>query len=203
MGFSYSLVVESQGEVILMGDFNEVRFVSERFGTQFCAGDAAIFNQFIADADLVDLPLGGPSYTWANKLGSKMSKLDRFLLSPGLLDSLPRLSALVLEKKVPYHRPILLREQKLDYGAYPFRVFHSWFLFPGFDDLVKSVWMQHDDFGSHPMTRFKKKLQLLKSKIRVWIAERRYMTTSRRAILQKDIDEIDGMIWKVRLLMRI
>ena len=109
-----------------------------------------------------------------------MSKLDRFLLSLGLLDSLPRLSALVLEKKEPDHRPILLREQNLDYGAYPFRVFHSWFLFPCFDDLVKPVWMQ--------------KLQLLKSKIRVWIAERRYMTTSRRTNLQKDIDKIYGMI---------
>ena len=45
------LVVESQGEVILMGYFNEVRFDSERFRTQFCAGDAAVFNQFIADTD--------------------------------------------------------------------------------------------------------------------------------------------------------
>ena len=76
-------MVESQGEVILIGNFNEVRFDSESFGTQFCAGDAAVFNQFIADADLVDLPLGGPTYTWVNKWGSKMSKLDRFLLSLG------------------------------------------------------------------------------------------------------------------------
>nr|GEY14817.1 RNA-directed DNA polymerase, eukaryota, reverse transcriptase zinc-binding domain protein [Tanacetum cinerariifolium] len=87
-----------------------------------------------------------------------MSKLDHFLLSPGILDRLPGLTALVLEKKEPNHRPILLRENMLDYGAYPFRTFHSWFHLEGFDDLViKSTWLQQADFGSRSMSKAKKR----------------------------------------------
>ncbi|GKB30752.1 RNA-directed DNA polymerase, eukaryota [Tanacetum coccineum] len=45
---------------------------------------ANAFNHFITMAGLVDLPLEGYSYTWAHKSASKMSKLDRFLISEEL-----------------------------------------------------------------------------------------------------------------------
>ncbi|GJT16877.1 hypothetical protein Tco_0875583 [Tanacetum coccineum] len=60
-----------------MGDFNEVWFASERYGTIFHASHADIFNSFIIDSHLFDVPLGGYSFTWSNKHASKMSKLDR------------------------------------------------------------------------------------------------------------------------------
>ncbi|GJU89922.1 hypothetical protein Tco_1302345 [Tanacetum coccineum] len=47
---------------------------------------------------LVDLPLGGLSFTWMNKAGTKMSKLDRFLISLNVFDSLPDLKVLTLDK---------------------------------------------------------------------------------------------------------
>nr|GFB01708.1 RNA-directed DNA polymerase, eukaryota, reverse transcriptase zinc-binding domain protein [Tanacetum cinerariifolium] len=61
------------GKVILFGDFNEVRNDSERFGSIFSSGDAAIFNYFIQESGLIDLPMGGRSFTWMNKVGSKYS----------------------------------------------------------------------------------------------------------------------------------
>ena len=42
-----------------MGDFNEVRNVSERYGSLFCAQSADAFNSFIQDAELLDILLGG------------------------------------------------------------------------------------------------------------------------------------------------
>ncbi|GKB00903.1 RNA-directed DNA polymerase, eukaryota, reverse transcriptase zinc-binding domain protein, partial [Tanacetum coccineum] len=46
------------GNIILFGDLNEVRCVSERFGTSFSNSDVVIFNSFIQDAGLIDLPMG-------------------------------------------------------------------------------------------------------------------------------------------------
>nr|GEV15092.1 RNA-directed DNA polymerase, eukaryota [Tanacetum cinerariifolium] len=46
------------GEVIIMGDFNEARFASERHGSYFHSLNAAEFNMFIANSQLIDIPLG-------------------------------------------------------------------------------------------------------------------------------------------------
>ncbi|GKA51445.1 RNA-directed DNA polymerase, eukaryota, reverse transcriptase zinc-binding domain protein, partial [Tanacetum coccineum] len=45
------------GEVIVMGDFNEVYFASERHGSNFYALNAAEFNMFITKSHLIDVPL--------------------------------------------------------------------------------------------------------------------------------------------------
>ncbi|GJQ90373.1 RNA-directed DNA polymerase, eukaryota [Tanacetum coccineum] len=47
-----------QGEVIIMGDFNEVRNKAERFGLVFNVQGANIFNYFISSAGLEEVPLG-------------------------------------------------------------------------------------------------------------------------------------------------
>nr|GEV56821.1 RNA-directed DNA polymerase, eukaryota, reverse transcriptase zinc-binding domain protein [Tanacetum cinerariifolium] len=65
------------GEVIIMGDFNEVRLKSDRFGLVFNAHGANLFNTFIANAGLKEVSLGGSSFTWCHKSATKMSKLDR------------------------------------------------------------------------------------------------------------------------------
>nr|GEV22513.1 RNA-directed DNA polymerase, eukaryota, reverse transcriptase zinc-binding domain protein [Tanacetum cinerariifolium] len=46
------------GEVIIMGDFNEVCNASERYGSSFRSLNAAEFNMFIANSYLIDIPLG-------------------------------------------------------------------------------------------------------------------------------------------------
>ncbi|GJZ38180.1 hypothetical protein Tco_0584371 [Tanacetum coccineum] len=56
-------------------------YEAERIGSSFSRRDAEIFNAFIHDASLIDLPIGGRRFTWMNKTGSKLSKLDRFLIS--------------------------------------------------------------------------------------------------------------------------
>nr|GEW42912.1 RNA-directed DNA polymerase, eukaryota [Tanacetum cinerariifolium] len=113
------------GKSILLGDFNEVRFEHERYAFVFNPNGANVFNNFIASSSLVDLPMDGFSFTWSHKSASKMSKLDRFLISDGLLAYFPSLSFTCLDKYLSDHRPILLRETNVDYGPYPFRFFNS------------------------------------------------------------------------------
>ncbi|GJT38145.1 RNA-directed DNA polymerase, eukaryota [Tanacetum coccineum] len=104
------------GEVVMMGDFNKVRHKSDRFGSVFNAQGTNVFNSFIVNAGLEEVPLGVSAYTWCHKSASKMSKLDRFLISENLMNFSPNISAITLDRYLSDHRPILLRESTFDYG---------------------------------------------------------------------------------------
>ncbi|GJZ98645.1 RNA-directed DNA polymerase, eukaryota, reverse transcriptase zinc-binding domain protein [Tanacetum coccineum] len=129
-----------KGNVIIMGDFNEVRRNEERFGSVFNARGADIFNRFISNASLEEVPLGGSSFTWCHKSATKMSKLNRFLISEGLMMACPGISAITLDRYLFDHLPILLHESHANYGPVPFRFFHSWFELEGFDRFVETTW---------------------------------------------------------------
>nr|GFB63360.1 RNA-directed DNA polymerase, eukaryota [Tanacetum cinerariifolium] len=131
-----SLITSWNGESLIMGDFNEVRCIEERWGSVFNVYGANAFNSFISNSGLNDILLEGYSFTWAYPLATKMSKLDRFLMSNGLLSSFPHISAICLDRHLSDHRPILLREVISDFGPTPFHFYHSWLGLPGFDDLV-------------------------------------------------------------------
>ncbi|GJX15682.1 RNA-directed DNA polymerase, eukaryota, reverse transcriptase zinc-binding domain protein [Tanacetum coccineum] len=105
---------------------NKVRDESERYGTIFSPTEAQIFNNFIDNLGLLDLPLGGRSFTWMNKEGTKMSKLDRFLVSSSVMDAFPNLRVTALPRGWSDHIPLMLHDEKNDYGPIPFKFFHSW-----------------------------------------------------------------------------
>ncbi|GKB41871.1 RNA-directed DNA polymerase, eukaryota [Tanacetum coccineum] len=128
------------GEVILMGDFNEVRSREERRGSVFNQSGARVFNHFISSSGLVDVKLEGYSFTWSHPSATKMSKLDRFLASDGVISLFPSISAICLDRHLSDHRPILLRDVQLDFGLIPFRFYHSWFCYEGFDEMVVTTW---------------------------------------------------------------
>nr|GEX03083.1 RNA-directed DNA polymerase, eukaryota [Tanacetum cinerariifolium] len=113
------------GECIVMGDFNEVRYKEERMGSVFNVRGASLFNDFIANSSLIDVRLEGYSFTWSHPSASKMSRLDRFLVSDGFSSIFPNMSAICLDRHLSDHRPILLRDVAIDYGATPFRFYHS------------------------------------------------------------------------------
>nr|GEZ42988.1 RNA-directed DNA polymerase, eukaryota [Tanacetum cinerariifolium] len=89
---------------------------------------------------LVDVKLKGYSFTWSHPSASKMSKLDRFLVSEGIILLFPSISALCLDGHLSDHRPILLREVFTDFGPTLFRLYHSWLKMDGFDAMVEHAW---------------------------------------------------------------
>ncbi|GJZ49247.1 putative RNA-directed DNA polymerase, eukaryota, reverse transcriptase zinc-binding domain protein [Tanacetum coccineum] len=167
-----NLLANWDGISIVMGDFNKVRDEEERYGLNFYERQARVFNDFITENSLIDIPLGGFNFTWTNKWGTKMSKLDRFLVFESFYETFPHATGLVLEKGIPDHRPILLKESIVDYGPTPFRFFHSWLEMDGFHELVNQTWKNDGIVNVNGFTLFKKKLQNLKKVIRVWISSR-------------------------------
>nr|GEY84655.1 RNA-directed DNA polymerase, eukaryota [Tanacetum cinerariifolium] len=145
------------GEAIIMGDFNEVRFEDERRGSVFNPSSARNFNHFISSSGLVDVKLEGYAFTWSHPLASKISKLDRFLVSEGILSLFPSITSICLDRHLSDHRPILLCEVHTDFGPIPFRFYHSWFSLDGFDDMVEHAWNSFSHSDANGMIRFKKK----------------------------------------------
>nr|GEZ20323.1 RNA-directed DNA polymerase, eukaryota, reverse transcriptase zinc-binding domain protein [Tanacetum cinerariifolium] len=198
--FSSSLVVTGTwiptwyGECVIMGDFNEVRSEHERYGSVFNVQSVAAFINFISLASLIDLPLDGYAYTWVHKSATKMSKLDRFLISKGLMASFPHLSAICLDKHLSDHHPILMREMNIYYGPTPFRFFHSWFQIEGFYKLVEDTWMHMDITYSNGMILLKKKLQALKIIIREWTKNAKKCSYKKKSSIQSKLSYIDKII---------
>ncbi|GJU94103.1 RNA-directed DNA polymerase, eukaryota [Tanacetum coccineum] len=181
-----SLLGRWNGEAIIMGDFNE----------------------FISSSGLVDVKLGGYTFTWSHPSASKISKLDRFLVSDGIFSLFPSITALCLDRHLSDHRPILLREVHLDFSPTPFRVYHSWFNFVGFDDMVEHMWRSFTHSDGNGIIQFKKKLQDLKIIMRRWVNDKRiHLSGSKREIvselgvIDKDLDR--GMVSDDCILRRL
>ncbi|GKD42924.1 RNA-directed DNA polymerase, eukaryota, partial [Tanacetum coccineum] len=189
-----SLITRWDGECIVMGDFNEVRSVEERMGSVYNAHGANAFNDFISNSGLVDVPLEGYSFTLSHPSANKMSKLDRFLVTEGLISLFPHISALCLDRHLSDHRPILLRDVTTNYGAIPFRLYHSWLSWCGFDQMVTHTWNSIVLDDRNGMVRLKKKLQILKKEIRVWVMDQKRKQLGRIGEIKSKLSDIDKQL---------
>ncbi|XP_071704327.1 uncharacterized protein [Rutidosis leptorrhynchoides] len=86
------------GDYIMFGDFIAVRMEEDRFGSEFNQADTNAFDEFLIESSLVEMYLGGNKYTWRNKAGNKMSKLDPFFVTNNILDSIEHLKGVVLPR---------------------------------------------------------------------------------------------------------
>jgi len=82
VNISNKLLLVADQNVCICGDFNAIRCVKERrsVGPIVNLVGSAMFNQFIVDNSLMDLPLRGRRYTWIRGDGRSMSRIDRVLL---------------------------------------------------------------------------------------------------------------------------
>ncbi|XP_071727110.1 uncharacterized protein [Rutidosis leptorrhynchoides] len=132
------------GLYTIFGDFNEVREEADRFGTIFNPIEANHFNNFINNGGLIDMPIGGRRFTWMKKSGTKMSLIDRFLIShvvAGIFHD-ARLDA--FNRGWSDHVPLFFHVDSKDFGHIPFKVFSSWMQRDGFKTFVEKSWIEDD-----------------------------------------------------------
>ncbi|GJQ96353.1 RNA-directed DNA polymerase, eukaryota, reverse transcriptase zinc-binding domain protein [Tanacetum coccineum] len=185
-----TFIVNHAGKHLLFCDLNEVRNESERFGSLFSRPDAQCFNSFIDETNLVEVTMGGRRYTWMNKSGTKMSKLDRFLMSNDILNEIPDPKATELERSKSDHSHILLHVEKTDYSPYPFKFFHSWLIRPDFDSMMKEV-LADLSISSVTGTRLKDRLKLLKVKIKEWFQASKQWEESHGQRIRNRLNDLD------------
>ncbi|GJR39071.1 RNA-directed DNA polymerase, eukaryota [Tanacetum coccineum] len=124
-----------------------------------------------------------------NDVRNRERREQWFLVSEGIISLFPSITSVCLDRHLSDHRPILLRELKLDFGPSPFRFYHSWFSFWGFDEMVEQTWRAFSHSDRNGMIRLKK-LQDLKIIIRSWIKKNKLRSHSKQ-ILIDGIREID------------
>nr|GEW91635.1 RNA-directed DNA polymerase, eukaryota [Tanacetum cinerariifolium] len=189
-----SFITRWNGDCMVFSDFNEVRCMEDRMGSVFKVQRANEFNNFISNSELVKVQLEGYSFTWSHLSATKMSKLDRFLVTEGLVSLFPHILGICLDRHLSDHRPILLREVITDYGATPFRMYHSWFSLHGFEQMVTHTWnfIVLDD--RNEMVCFKKKMQFLKKEIRVWVMDQKQKQSGRIKEVKSKLSDIDKLL---------
>ncbi|GJT94691.1 putative RNA-directed DNA polymerase, eukaryota, reverse transcriptase zinc-binding domain protein [Tanacetum coccineum] len=164
-----SILVENDCLSVIVGDFNEVRNPDERMGSLFCPRGANLFNNFISSSGLNDLPLGGMRFTRMNRSGTKLSKLDRILVSYHFMNQWPNAHVKTLIHGFSDHAPLLLCVASPDYGPVPFRFYNSWLLKEDFRSLLHNSWSCVLERPSSKAIIFKSKLQRLKASIKQWL----------------------------------
>ena len=93
----------------LVGDFNIIRYLSERLGCESFSPTMFAFSDFIENNSLVDLPLEGASFTWFRDSGlPSMSRIDKTLVSLDWEEHFVNVSQQVLPRILSDHCPLLL-----------------------------------------------------------------------------------------------
>lgn len=158
------------GPLCLGGDWNVVRFPSEKLnGSQFSA-DMIAFSDWINCHSLVDLHLGGSKLTWSNHQNlPSMSRLDIFLLSNDWINLYPKVCQITLAKKpISDHYPILLDSFCERWGPSAFRFELMWLEGNNFEGLIKNWWVNLQVKGL-PGHRCSLRLRNMKAKIKEWV----------------------------------
>ena len=93
----------------LVGDFNIIRYPSERLGCESFSPAMFAFSDFIESTSLVDLPLEGASFTWRRDSGlPSMSIIDKALVSLHWEKHFENVSQRVLPRVISDQCPLLL-----------------------------------------------------------------------------------------------
>ena len=152
----------------LGGDFNVVRFPSEKVGSVNFTAAMYDFSNFISDHGLVDFPLIGGIFTWSNNREiSSMSRLDRFLFSADWNEGITNISQKRMVRWNSNHFPVLLDCGSVQRRRRPFRFENMWLKEEGFAELVRGWWELYSISGT-PSFVFASKLKALKADLKHW-----------------------------------
>ncbi|GKV45171.1 hypothetical protein SLEP1_g52281 [Rubroshorea leprosula] len=162
-----NLMNRRRGKWCIGGDFNAIRKVGEREGCRSLTTEMREFDSFIQNAGLVDLSLVGRKYTWYSSNSQCMSRLDRFLLSEEWLTTWGDVKQWGLERSVSDHCPILLKNERVDWGPKPFKFFDAWLEQPECMEVIKKAWNSTAPKGWKGF-KLKEKLKRAKNALKEW-----------------------------------
>ncbi|XP_030441655.2 uncharacterized protein LOC115663828 [Syzygium oleosum] len=152
---------------LVAGDFNVIRFNSDRLGSSNVWIPA--FDEFgicLDQSGLEDLRYIGHRFTWSTSSGDtrKQRKINRVLINDQWSSSFSFSEANFLAPGVSDHSQMLIRIAHAVPSRKPFKFFNFWMTHPSYSDIVSQVW-NSQIFGS-PMFVLCRKLRLLKGRLK-------------------------------------
>jgi hypothetical protein len=169
------------------GDFNVIRFLSERSRGRRISAAMREFSDFIFEKGLMDLPLTGGLCTWSNT--QSWSRIDRFLISPDWEARYPE----ALQKRLlclcSDHFSIVLACGRNKGGRKSFKFENMWLKEEGFVERVSGWWDSYN-FQGTPSFIFAKKLKALKGDIINW---NKMVFGNVGAVIKERVDELKAL----------
>lgn len=151
------------------------------------------FAEFIKDMELIDVPVLGKKFTWFSSDGKSKSRLDRFLITEGIIEEWGVTNQWVGDRDISDHCPIWLDCNVENWGPKPFRFNNCWLDDNRFSPFVKECWNSFDVNGKKAYV-IKEKMKLLKEKLRVWNKEVFGWVDLSIDNTVKGLNELDSMV---------
>jgi len=155
--------------MLLGGDFNILRFSSDK-NKSFIGNKATdLFNWVINTHELRDLPLNGGNYTWSNNQQlPTLERLDRILISEDWEQLFPLTSLRRLPRELSDHNPLLLcTDQPNLKRSKAFSFETSWLKHHDFVPKVKEIWKENI-ISKSAVDRWCIKMNRLKKFLKGW-----------------------------------
>ncbi|GJW74858.1 RNA-directed DNA polymerase, eukaryota, reverse transcriptase zinc-binding domain protein [Tanacetum coccineum] len=105
------------------------------------------------------------------------------------LDAFHHVRITALDRLWSDHNPILLHIDKTDFGPSPFKLYNSWLLRDGFDNLIKEEWELLDS-----NLKCHEKFRRLKDKIKQWSNNIKTLERNRKTVALEEINSIEKRI---------
>jgi len=151
------------------GDFNFVRSLDERKGRSGVSRqpEMEVFNKFIHDSFLIDLPICGSLFTWYKGDEKSMSRLDQFLLSDKWCELWPHCIQVAYQRGLSDHVPMMLHVDETNWGPRPLRMLKCWSDLPGYVKFVREKWesVNYEGWGGFVLQQ---KLKMIKASLKEW-----------------------------------
>lgn len=158
----------------LMGDFNLIRWLVDRSTGARCFDLMELFNEFISDFALMDVPVQNRNFTWTNKRPQPtMSKLDRVFMSTDWSTKYPIITLEALEIIISDHAPLVLTCKGIQQRKRRFQLEPFWFGYRTPRAIIQRLWdvegASHRELGA--IGGFHQRTQLLHRALKLWQAE--------------------------------
>lgn len=157
-----------EGPWVVCGDFNTVRYPSEKKNCSRTSRAMMNFSSFIEDMELVDIQLAGGDYTW--RKGDRhvaTTRLDRFLFSADWNDNFSNIKQQLVQRVNSDHSPIMLQSGSWEPTKAYFKFENWWLQTEGFIDRIEEWWKSFTCQG-RPDFILAYKLKALKAKLKDW-----------------------------------
>ncbi|XP_026416535.1 uncharacterized protein LOC113311968 [Papaver somniferum] len=156
---------------VITGDFNAIRRRRERNKPGGSSRNSRLFNEYMEEHGLIDLPLNGGQFTWSNMQADPLlCRLDRILVTPQFEGKFPLLTQTFLSRTLSDHSPLLLTTSNINRNKPLFRVESFWFSHPEFLSNLQ-LWWNALSFTGSPSYILSKKLQNFKFFLKRWSRE--------------------------------
>jgi mannosylglycoprotein endo-beta-mannosidase len=183
-----------QGPTLLGGDFNLVRFVSDKSNGIIHHKWADSFNFWIDKWGLIELSASNKRYTWTNKQEIPiLAKIDRIFVNTEWEANFPLASVKALERPPSDHNPLLLdTRNNVCFGKKRFRFEKWWLEKETFKGMVEKAWNSSCRF-TNSMDRWKFKVRTLRRMVRGWAANEVALLNKSKDSIMEQFNKLESL----------